>query len=308
MGQELIRTVKLYLSALKATIGDIGEKNVGLIAAGVAFYGMLSLFPALAALVAILSLISDPTVVIAQLEEMRGLLPADVYQIINGQVVSLVTASSGTLGWAGALSVLAALWSARAGVGAMMIGLNSVYNQRNRNTAHHYFRALVLTVSLVLVGIIALITVVIAPIILAFIPLGPFGVMVADLIRWTIAITVLLAGIGVLFRFGPNRRPAKVGFLTFGAVFAVVSWAIVSIGFSYYVANFASYNQVYGSIGAVIAMLVWLWISSFLVLMGASWNAQIELRIYPDTTVGPDRPRGSRGAHVADTYVAPQQE
>jgi len=190
----------------------------------------------------------------------------------------------------------------------MMTGLNSVYNQRNRNTAHHYFRALILTFSLVMVGIIALVTVVIAPIVLAFVPLGAFGTMVADLIRWTIAITVLLAGIGVLYRFGPNRQPAKIGWLTFGAVFAVVSWAVVSIGFSYYVANFGNYNQVYGSIGAVIAMLVWLWISSFLVLMGASWNAQVELRVHSDTTVGRSRPQGERGAYVADSFVTPQKD
>jgi len=301
--QITIKIIKLYWVSLKACIVDIGEKNVALIAAGIAFYAMLSLFPALAALVAILSLISDPVVVIAQLEDMRGLMPDDVYDIINGQIVSMVTTSSETLGWAGTVSLLAALWSARAGVGAMMIGLNSVYNERNRNAAYHYLRALMLTFSLVMVGIIALITVVIAPIVLSFIPLGIFGSIVAELTRWTIAISVLLAGVGVLYRFGPNRRPARMGWLTFGAVFAVSSWALVSIGFSYYVANFGNYNQVYGSIGAVIAMLVWLWISSFLVLMGASWNAQVELRTKMDSTIGRDRPRGKRGAHAADELV-----
>ncbi len=308
MRQGTSRTLKLYWVGLKACIADIGEKNVALIAAGVAFYGMLSLFPALAALVAILSLISDPNVVIAQLDQMQGILPNDVYDIINAQVVSLVTTSTGTLGWAGTVSVLAALWSARAGVGAMMIGLNSVYNERNRNAARHYVRALVLTFGLVMVGIVALITVVIAPIVLSFVPLGSFGYFVADVIRWTIAVTVLLAGVGVLYRFGPNRRPARMGWLTFGAVFSVFSWAVVSIGFSYYVANFGNYNQVYGSIGAVVAMLVWLWISSFLVLMGASWNAQVELRSMPDSTVGRDRPAGKRGAYMADNLVSVQKE
>ncbi|WP_339761974.1 YihY/virulence factor BrkB family protein [uncultured Sulfitobacter sp.] len=305
MGLISLNIVRRYWAAFKATITDIGELNIGMVAAGVAFYGMLSLFPALAALVALLSLISDPVVVIAQLEEMRGLLPNDVYKIMNKQIVSLVTTSSETLGWAGAISVLAALWSARAGVGAMMIGLNSVYHQRNRNFARHYLQALVLTFGLVMVGIIALLTVVIAPIFLSFIPLGTFGVIVADLIRWTIAITVLLAGIGVLYRFGPNRRGARARWLTVGAVFAVVSWAIVSYVFSYYVANFGNYNQVYGSIGAVVAMLVWLWISSFLVLVGASWNAQVEMRTLVDTTTGPSRRLGKRGAVVADDFVAP---
>ncbi|HDZ83195.1 MAG TPA: YihY/virulence factor BrkB family protein [Roseobacter sp.] len=308
MKHKSLKLFKLYWVSLKAAIVDIQEKNVALIAAGVAFYGMLSLFPALAALVTILSLISDPVVVIAQLDEMRGLLPDDVYKIINEQVVTLVTTSTGKLGWTGAISVLAALWSARAGVGAMMIGLNGVYNERNRNAARHYFSAMMLTLSLIFVGIVALVSVVVAPIVLSFLPLGVFGYFMAEIIRWSIAITVLLAGVGVLYRFGPNRRAARVGWLTFGAMFAVLSWAVVSIGFSYYVANFGNYNQVYGSIGAVIAMLIWLWISSFLVLMGASWNAQVELRTVPDSTVGRDRPPGERGAYVADNLVSADTE
>lgn len=308
MKHKSLKLFKLYWVSLKAAIVDIQEKNVALIAAGVAFYGMLSLFPALAALVTILSLISDPVVVIAQLNEMRGLLPDDVYKIINEQVVTLVTTSTGKLGWTGAISVLAALWSARAGVGAMMIGLNGVYNERNRNAARHYFSAMMLTLSLIFVGIVALVSVVVAPIVLSFLPLGVFGYFMAEIIRWSIAITVLLAGVGVLYRFGPNRRAARIGWLTFGAMFAVLSWAVVSIGFSYYVANFGNYNQVYGSIGAVIAMLIWLWISSFLVLMGASWNAQVELRTAPDSTVGRDRPPGERGAYVADNLVSADTE
>ena len=231
-----------------------------------------------------------------------------MYIIINEQVVTLVTTSTGKLGWTGAISVLAALWSARAGVGAMMIGLNGVYNERNRNAARHYFSAMMLTLSLIFVGIVALVSVVVAPIVLSFLPLGVFGYFMAEIIRWSIAITVLLAGVGVLYRFGPNRRAARIGWLTFGAMFAVLSWAVVSIGFSYYVANFGNYNQVYGSIGAVIAMLIWLWISSFLVLMGASWNAQVELRTVPDSTVGRDRPPGERGAYVADNLVSADTE
>ena len=202
MKHKSLKLFKLYWVSLKAAIVDIQEKNVALIAAGVAFYGMLSLFPALAALVTILSLISDPVVVIAQLDEMRGLLPDDVYKIINEQVVTLVTTSTGKLGWTGAISVLAALWSARAGVGAMMIGLNGVYNERNRNAARHYFSAMMLTLSLIFVGIVALVSVVVAPIVLSFLPLGVFGYFMAEIIRWSIAITVLLAGVGVLYRFG----------------------------------------------------------------------------------------------------------
>ncbi len=268
----------LYWAALKASISHVAENNISLTAAGVAFFAMLSIFPALAALIAVLGVISDPAVVVAQLEEARGLLPDDVYNIVNKQVVSLVSARNDTLGWAGLLSVMAALWSARAGVGAMMIGLNNAYGQRNRGAARHYLRALLLTIGLVAVGIIALLMVVVAPVVLAFIPLGPFVNLIADFVRWAIAILVLLAGVSVLYRYGPNRVPAQSQWLSIGAVLAVISWALVSVGFSYYVANFGNYNQVYGSIGAVIAMLIWLWISSFLVLFGASLNAQIEVR------------------------------
>ena len=293
----------IFFKALVASLRVIGEKNVALIAAGVAFYGMLSLFPALAALIAVLGLISDPVVVVAQLEEMRGLLPDDVYEIINRQVTSLVTTSSGTLGWAGAVSLAVALWTARAGVSAMMIGLNTVYDEPNRKSAWHYLRSFLLTIALVLVGIVALLTVVVAPVVLAFFRLDDFTVMLIDLLGWCIAIAVLFAGVGMLYRFGPNRQSARLPWVTSGAVLAVVSWALVSIGFSYYVANFGNYNQVYGSIGAVIAMLVWLWLSSFLVLLGAALNAQIELRTLEDSTVSKDRPMGERGAHAADNLI-----
>ncbi len=269
--------VALYWRAVRGSISHVSENNLALVSAGVAFFAMLSLFPALAALIAVLGLISDPAVVIVQLEELRDLLPNDVYEIINAQVVALVTARSETLGWAGLLSVFFALWSARAGVGAMIIGLNSVCGERNRNVAHHYVRALLITLVLVAVGIVALLSLVVAPVILAFFPLGGMGAVAVDLVRWVVGVAVIVIGVGVLYRFGPNRsaRP-RVRWLSAGAVLAVVSWVILSVGFSYYVTNFGNYNQVYGSIGAVIAMLVWLWISSFLVLFGAALNVQIE--------------------------------
>ncbi len=295
--------VRGYWDAVKASVSHVGDNNLALISAGVAFFSMLSLFPALAALIALLGLIADPVVVIAQLEDVRGLLPSDVYDIINAQVVSLVTASSDTLGWAGIVSLALALWSARAGVGAMIVGLNAVYNQRNRNTVKHYLRALMLTVALVAVGIVATVSLVIIPVFLAFFPLGVIGTLLIDALRWIVAIFVLFAGIGLLYRFGPNRKAARFRWLSIGAVIAVVFWAILSVGFAYYVGNFGNYNQVYGSIGAVIAMLVWLWISSFLVLFGAALNAQIELRTLEDSTVGPAKPMGKRGAYAADTFV-----
>lgn len=274
--QQVSTKIKLYARAIKGSIALVSQNNLALVSAGVAFFAMLSLFPALAALIAVLGLISDPVVVVTQLEELRELLPNDVYEIINAQVVDLITTRPDTLGWAGLLSVFFALWSARAGVGAMIIGLNSVHGERNRNMARHYIRALLITLVLVAVGNVALLSLVIVPVVLAFFPLGGFGTVVIDLVRWIVGVAVVLIGVGVLYRFGPNRRVPKVRWLSAGALLAVVSWGILSVGFSYYVANFGNYNQVYGSIGAVIAMLIWLWISSFLVLFGAALNSQLE--------------------------------
>jgi membrane protein len=275
-------------AALRDGFLQIGETNLALVSAGVGFFGMLSLFPAIAALIAVMSLLSDPDVVVAQLEQMQGFLPQDVYQIIRTQVESLVRTSPDTLGWAGIISISAALWSARAGVAAMMTGLNAVHGEKNRATASHYLRALLLTFALVGVGVVALITLVVVPVVLAFFPLGGVAGVLVEALRWAIAVSVLLAGVSVLYRYGPNRGKPHRRSVRYGAVTAVVSWALLSIGFSYYVANFGNYNQVYGSIGAVIAMLVFLWLSSFLILLGAVVNAQVEKHVYgvetPDGT------------------------
>jgi membrane protein len=268
-------TFTVYSGALRAVFAKIGRNNLGLIAAGVAFYSMLSIFPALAALIAVLSLIADPEVVVIQLEEIRELMPDDVYEILNAQIVGLVSTSSDTLGWTGLVSIMVALWSARAGVGAMIHGLNVVHDREGRGTLRHFLRALMLTVALVGVGIVALLAVVIAPVILSFFAFGAFSSVIFDLVRWGIALAVILTGIGLLYRFGPNRRPRRTRMITPGSIFAAISWAALSIAFSHYVSHFANYNEVYGSIGAVIAMLVWLWISSFLVLLGASLNAEL---------------------------------
>ncbi|MEM9577902.1 MAG: YihY/virulence factor BrkB family protein [Pseudomonadota bacterium] len=286
-----------------AALRNIGPNNLSLIAAGVAFFSMLSIFPALAALIAVLSLIADPEVVVVQLEEMRELMPDDVYDILNAQIVGLVSTSTDTLGWTGLLSVMVALWSARAGVGAMIHGLNVVYDRAGRSTWRHYVRAILLTIALVGVGIVALLTVVIAPVVLSFFALGGFATVLIGLLRWSIAIAVIFIGIGLLYRYGPNRRPKRTRLVTPGSVFAATSWAGLSIAFSYYVTYFGNYNEVYGSIGAVIAMLVWLWLSSFLVLFGASFNAQLEADQEDDIAEAEDSAPVEQAQAAATTAV-----
>lgn len=289
---DAIRLPKRFFTITWAAVRDgfaqMGDTNLALISAGVGFFGMLSLFPAIAALIALLSLVADPVVVLSQLENMRGLLPDDVYDIFHAQIVSLVTSSPETLGWAGIISISAALWSARAGVAAMMTGLNAVHGEKDRATIRHYIRALTLTLGLVAVGFVSILALVVVPVVLAFFPLGGTAKLFVEIARWTIALGVLLAGVSMLYRYGPNRGKPHRRSVRAGAVAAVASWIGLSFIFSYYVANFGNYNQVYGSIGAVIAMLVWLWLSSYLILVGAVVNAQVEKHVFgimiPDGT------------------------
>lgn len=267
-----IKTLRRLITGI---VNDIAEKNVGLTAAGVAFYGMLALFPALAALIAIWGLLSDPHVLVEQLEVIERLLPADVTRIVEGQINALLNTSGDRLGWAGLLSTFVAIWSARSGVAALMLGLNAIHGRQNRNSLRHYLIALLLTLALMGVAVVTLSAVVVVPIVFAIFPLGPMTAILVEAFRWVAAIFVLMAGLAVIYRFGPNNRGARLKWVTPGAVLAVALWAVASYGFSYYLSNFGNYNEVYGSIGAAVAMLMWLYISAFLILLGAVVNLQL---------------------------------
>ena len=270
------KTVLLFWwQALVGVYHAIDQKNLALISAGIAFYGILAVFPGLAAIIAIWGLVSDPAIVDAQLDLMRGSIPDDAFRLLSVQVERLVRTSSSTLGWAGALSILFALWSARSGVSARIRGLNTIHGTRNRGGVMHYLIALFLTACLVGVALVALTTIVIVPIILAFLPLGNFAELVIEVIRWSTAITVLLMALSLLYRYGPNRPDYRMSWITPGSFLVVIFWAAASAGFSLYLSNFGTYNEVYGSIGAVIAMLMWLYISAFLILLGASLNVEL---------------------------------
>ncbi|MGR3323801.1 MAG: YihY/virulence factor BrkB family protein [Pseudooceanicola sp.] len=268
--------VALWWKALTRVAVQVGEANMFLIAAGVAFFGMFSLFPGLAALIALWGLVSDPNILLEQIELLREIVPAEVFGLVEAQILALMSTSGDTLGWAGIVSVLIATWSARSGVAALMMGLNTIHGRANRNSIRHYVTALLLTVALFGVSIVALGSVVVLPIILKFVPLGMATALMVSAIRWLAAIGVLLVGLALLYRYGPNNRHARMRWVTPGAGLAVVLWAIASWGFSLYLTNFASYNEVYGSIGAAIALMMWLYVSAFVVLLGAALNVQLD--------------------------------
>lgn len=250
-----------------------GQVHMGLIAAGVAFFGIFSIFPALAAIIAIFGLVSDPEVVLTQLNLLNELIPAEAYTLIKDQVTRLLTARSDTLGFATGLSLVIALWSARAGVGALVEGINAIHGTSERNGFVHAALAMALTLTLIAIAIVALLIVVVAPIALSMMQVHVQIGQILDWIRWATALFILMAALGLLYGFGPSSGPYhRRRWVTPGAVAVVVLWIGVSFGLSYYLANFGSYNEVYGSIGAVIALLMWLYLSAYLVLLGAALN------------------------------------
>lgn len=257
----------------------LGKNDLDLISAGVAFYGMFSIFPAFAASIAIFGIVADPVVIAEQLDLMRDVIPADVFTLFEAQIDRLLGAGSATLGWASFVSLAIALWSARAGVGAMLRGLNAIYAGQTRSGVRQAATALAMTVAMIGVALIALIVVVAAPIAIAFIPLANEWSGLIEVIRWAVALFVLLAALGILYRYGPNAAH-RSGWVTLGAFVAVGLWYLVSIAFSAYIANFGNYNQVYGSLGAVVALLMWFYLSSYLVLLGGALNVSIA-RTYP---------------------------
>ncbi|MEP5760849.1 MAG: YihY/virulence factor BrkB family protein [Litoreibacter sp.] len=261
---------------LQTAAREMDERNLSLIAAGVAFYAMLALFPALAAVIAIWGFFADPIIIYEQLVLLERFVPTDAFALIEAQVITLTSADDGTLGLASIISILAAMWTARSGVAALIRGLNTIHYAPTRSSLGSIATALALTLTLICTAIVAMITIIVFPIALAFLPLGSNLAVLFDIIRWLIVIAVAMFGIGLLYRFGPNLgKPNRPGWITPGAVAATIIWGVVSAGFSIYLSNFGNYNEVYGSIGAVIALLMWFYISAWVVLLGGAINAAI---------------------------------
>lgn len=268
-----------FYRLLRNVWNTASDRNVGLISAGVAFFGMFSIFPAIAAVIAIFGLLADPVIVVEQLALMKDIIPVDAYDILFGQIERLLGARSETLGWATFVSIALALWAARAGVAGLMGGLNEIADMPPRNGFKQVVVALTLTVCLVALAITALLAVIIAPIVLAFAPITEGNANILDGVRWIVAFIVLYSALSLLYRFGPNQRHARLRWFTIGSATVIVLWIGASFGLSYYLTNFASYNEVYGSIGAVIGMLLWLYITAYLILLGAALNLHIHGKV-----------------------------
>jgi membrane protein len=266
---------------------------------------LFSIFPAITALVSAYGLFFDAETVAQTLSLLHGVVPDTVLELTHDQATRIAAQSNGTLSIGVVVGILVALWSAMGGVKAIIDALNVIYEEREtRSVLKFNLMALAFTLMGFAVFLMALGGVILAPLVLSWFGLGGLTATLMRILRWPALLVVLLVGLAVLYRYAPNRRAARWQWVSVGSVFASVVWIVASFLFSWYLAKFHTYNATYGSLGAVAATMMWLWLSATVVLLGAELNAEIEHQTARDSTVGEDKPLGKRGAAMADSIGA----
>lgn len=286
---------------------NIAKHRVLALAAGMTYYSILAIFPAIAALVAVYGLFSDPATIAKHLDQAGGFLPGGAIDVAREQLTRLTSNGPQTLGLTFAVGLGTSLWSANAAMKSLFDTLNIVHGE---DEGRGFFKLNAISLGFTLGGVIfilaALGSIVVVPIILQYVGLSGTGDLLLRIGRWPAMYLVLSIALAVIYRYGPDRETARWRWITWGSAIAAFLWLAVSGLFSFYAANFGSFNETYGSLGAVIGFMTWLWISAIVVLLGAEINAEMEHQTSRDTTTGSPKPLGTRGARVADTVGAPQ--
>ena len=284
---------------------DLNDHRILAVAAGVTFYALLALFPAVAAFVSLYGLFADAHTINDQIAALGGILPGGALEIIGDQVKRITSKPASTLGFALVTSLAISLWSANAGMKAMFDALNIVYDEKEkRGFVALNLWSLGFTLGAIAILMIAIASVVVVPVVLQYVGLATLGAQLLTLARWPLMLAAVGVGLAVLYRYGPSRRKAQWRWVFGGSGVAAVFWLGGSALFSWYVSSFGNYNETYGSLGAAIGFMTWIWISSIIVLMGAELDAETEHQTAEDTTTGPPKPLGTRGANMADTIGA----
>jgi membrane protein len=278
---------------------NISKDRVITIAAGVTFYSLLAVFPAIAALVAIYGLFADPTTISRNLDSLSGLLPGGAIDVIRDQMTRIASRGKGTLGLAFAI--------ANAGIKSLFDALNLVYNEEEkRGFIKLNLMSLTFTAIAIVFALFGIAALVVLPVALNYIGLGGATDLIFRIGRWPILFVLVALALALIYRYGPSRSKPKWRWITWGSAFAALAWIVGSVLFSWYAANFGSYNQTYGSLGAIVGLMIWLWLSTIIILVGAELDTEREHQTARDTTTGPSKPLGARGATMADRVGAAQ--
>lgn len=282
--------------------GNISEHRILALAAGMTYYSLLAIFPALAALVAIYGLFSDPGSIAKHLDQVSGFIPGGAIDVARDQLTRVASKGNQTLGLTFAIGLAVSLWSANAAMKSLFDTLNIVYGEKEKRG---FVKLNAASLSFTLAGIVfvlvALGAVVVLPVVLNFVGLSNAADLLIRLARWPAMFVAVALGLALIYRFGPSREAPRWRWITWGSVVATVLWLGASALFSWYAANFGKFNETYGSLGAAIGFMTWLWISAIVILLGAELDAEMEHQTARDTTTGSERPMGARGARMADT-------
>jgi membrane protein len=284
---------------------EVKADNVSLLSGGVAFYALLALAPGLVATVSIYGLVADPSSIGRRVNDLLGAAPVEVRNLVETQLRSITESSHAKLGVGAVAGFVVAVWSAAKGMKHLVTALNVAYDEdETRGFLRLRAISLLLTVAAIVFVTLAVFVVAVLPSALGDSALGTAGRWSIDVLRWPALGLGLVVGLAVLYRYGPDRDEPKWRWVSPGAVFATVAWLIASLLFSLYAANFGRYNETYGSLSAVIVVMLWLFLTVAAVIVGAELNAELERQTLRDSTRGPDRPLGDRGATAADTVGA----
>jgi membrane protein len=285
---------------------NLSEHRILAIAAGVTFYALLAIFPAIAAFVALYGLFADPSTIGAHLNALSGFLPAEGLSLIGDQIRRVAAQGGAKLGAASIIGLIVSLWSANAGMKAIFDALNVVYQEKEKRG---FFKLNAVSLAFTIAGMaliaLSLGAMVILPRVLDALHLAVIGAW-ASWLRWPVLLVIIALAVSVVFRYGPSRDEPQWKWVSWGGAFAAISWLIVSLLFSWYAANLGRFNETYGSLGAAIGFMLWMWLSTIMLLIGAELNAEMEHQTAKDTTSGQPRPMGERGATMADTVGPPR--
>lgn len=296
-----------WWQVIKRAFQESSADNVPMLAGGVAFFAFLAVFPALIAALTLYGLIADPAQVSQQIDTLSGALPAETKQIITGQLTAVTGGSNGALTVGLVVSLLATLWSTSGATSNVIKAVNLAYDEKEtRGAVKLRLTALGLTLGAIIFMLVALALVAVVPVMLDQLGLGTPGRVIAQILRWVLLLGMVIVGLAVVYRVAPNRQDARFRWVSPGALIATMLWILGSVAFSLYVNFFASYNKTYGALASVIVLMLWLYLTSYIVLLGAEINAEAERQTTRDTTTGQPVPMGQRGAVAADTLPQPE--
>jgi membrane protein len=283
--------------AMKESTAD----NVPMLAGGVAFFAFLAIFPAIIACITLYGLVADPETVATQVRDLAAILPQQAQPIVADQLQSVSSSSTGALGFGLVVSLLAALWAASSGTGNLIKAVNLAYDEdESRGFLKVRGLALVLTLGAIVFLLLTLALVAVVPVALNALSLGPAGIVITQIVRWVLLVVVIVVALAVVYRVAPDRDAPRFAWVSTGSLVAALLWIAGSVVFSLYVNNFGSYNKTYGTIAGVVILMLWLYLTSYIVLLGAEINAESERQTRHDTTTGEPAPMGERGAAAAD--------